>query len=154
MSKPQSTKSTQGREKALVKYIPHMQELGMELTEVGGGAAVMELPYQDRLVGNPDTGVLHGGAVTTLIDSVCGMAVASALDEPCPIATLDLRIDYLRPATPGEALLARADCYKVTKQMAFVRSTAYHDNVDDPVATAAGTFILLRGAATPKAKSK
>ena len=121
---------------------------------VGGGGAVMELPYQDRLVGNPETGVLHGGAVTTLIDSVCGMAVASALDEPCPIATLDLRIDYLRPAVPGKALVARADCYKVTTQMAFVRSTAYHDSVDDPVATAAGTFILLRGAATPKAKSK
>ncbi|MEE8444301.1 MAG: PaaI family thioesterase, partial [Alphaproteobacteria bacterium] len=145
MSKPQNTKSIQGKEKSLVKYIPHMQELGMELTEVGGGVAVMELPYQDRLVGNPDTGVLHGGAVTTLIDSVCGMAVASALDEPCPIATLDLRIDYLRPAAPGKVLVARADCYKVTKQMAFVHGTAYHDSVDDPVATAAGTFILLRG---------
>lgn len=153
MAKPKSKESARPKEKTFTQYIPHVKELGMEVVEVAGGVAIMELPYQERLVGNPETGVLHGGAVTTLIDTVCGIAVVSALDEPCPIATLDLRIDYLRPAEPGAALISRAECYKVTKQMAFVRATAYQGDPDDPVATSAGTFILLRGAATPKAKT-
>ncbi|MEZ4255338.1 MAG: PaaI family thioesterase [Polyangiales bacterium] len=72
----------------------------------------------------------------------CGAAVFMALDVPKPIATLDLRIDYLRPATPGQAVLAEARCFKTTKNVAFVRSVAYHDRVDDPIATATGTFML------------
>ncbi len=144
MSTAKTSATPRSGKRRYVGVIPHMKELGLETLEAKAGVAVMRLPYQERLVGNIETGVLHGGAVTTLIDSVCGLAVISGLAEPCRIATLDLRIDYLRPATPEEPVVARAECYKVTRQVAFVRGTAYHGDRDDPIASAHGTFMLLR----------
>jgi len=127
---------------AFAGAIPHVVELGIEAVSLDGTSAVMKLPYQERLIGNPETGVLHGGAVTTLIDTVCGLAVMASLEVPRQIATIDLRIDYLRPARPAEDLIARADCYKVTRQVAFARCVAYQGAEDDLVASASGTFMI------------
>lgn len=121
---------------------PHFDELGLELVENAPGRAVMRLPYRETLVGNSETAVLHGGAVTTLIDSACGFVAMTALPEPGPVATLDLRIDYLRPARAGRDLLVRADCYRLTRQVAFARAEAYHDDPGVPVAAALGTFMI------------
>lgn len=123
--------------------IPHMAELNLEPVHATRGMAICKLPYQERLVGNPETGVLHGGVVTTLIDSVCGFAAISAPETPSPVATLDLRIDYLRPATPGRDLFARAEVYKLTRQIAFLKSEAYEDDPHDLVAAATGTFMYV-----------
>ena len=125
-----------------MRAVPHNNALGLELRAVGEGRAEIFLPYDARLVGNPETGVLHGGAISALIDATCGAAVFQALRKPMAIATLDLRIDYLKPATPPRGVLARAHCYKVTRHVAFVRGVAYHDSEDDPIATSAGTFML------------
>ncbi len=121
---------------------PHNKELGLRILEIDGPRASMKLEWQERLVGNPETGVLHGGAITALLDSCCGLAVASVLTDPQPFATLDLRIDYVRPATPRQAVIAAADCYKVTANVAFVRAFAYHTDKADPIAAASGTFML------------
>lgn len=134
---------------AFTKAIPHVVELGIEIESAQQGTAIMRLPYRERLVGNPETGVLHGGVVTTLIDTVSGLAAISALDQPRRIATIDLRIDYLRPASPGEDIYAKADCYKVTRQVAFVRCVAYQGGEDDLVASASGTFMIHRGGRRP-----
>ncbi|MCZ6860829.1 MAG: PaaI family thioesterase [Alphaproteobacteria bacterium] len=128
--------------KAFAGAIPHNQDLGIEPLEAEGGHALAKLPYDERLVGDPETGVIHGGVVTTLIDTVCGLAVMTALDKPQPIATLDLRIDYLKPAMPKEDLLARAHAYKITRQVVFVRATAYQTDEKQPIANAVGTFML------------
>jgi acyl-coenzyme A thioesterase PaaI-like protein len=77
-----------------------------------------------------------------LLDSCCGLAVAAVLTKPQPFATLDLRIDYVRPATPKLAVIADAECYKVTSNVAFVRAFAYHTDKADPIAAASGTFML------------
>jgi acyl-coenzyme A thioesterase PaaI-like protein len=66
----------------------------------------------------------------------------AALGVPIPIATLDLRIDYMRAAEPGLDIHARAHCYKLTHTIAFVRATAYDRDPDDPVATAQAAFML------------
>jgi uncharacterized protein (TIGR00369 family) len=128
--------------RAFAEAVPHNKALGVSIVEIGDGWARYKLPYDQRLVGNPETGVLHGGAITALLDACCGSAVFNALAEPQPIATLDLRIDYLSPAEPGRDVLARADCYKVTRNVAFVRAVAYHDDESRPVAAAAGTFMV------------
>jgi len=117
----------------------------MRLIEARDGVALMCVPYDAKLVGNPATGVLHGGVITSLLDSASGAAVGSAMRAGGPwrpIATLDLRIDYMKPATPGRDLLARAECYKVTRNVAFVRGVAYHDDPADPIATTVATFML------------
>jgi acyl-coenzyme A thioesterase PaaI-like protein len=58
------------------------------------------------------------------------------------IATLDLRIDYMKSATPDEDILAFAECFKVTRNIAFARGIAYQTDRDDPVATCAAAFML------------
>jgi uncharacterized protein (TIGR00369 family) len=103
---------------------------------------VLRIPYRADLVGEPDTGVLAGGVVTTLLDMACGWATVAALKIPTSIATLDLRIDYMRPAEPGRDILASAHCYKLTRSIAFVRALAYDQSPADPVAAAQAAFML------------
>lgn len=121
---------------------PHMRALGIELVDLVPGRLTLKLPYRPELIGHPETGVLHGGAVTVLLDSCSGLSVATALRELMPCATLDLRIDYLRPAEPGRAVLAQAHCFKVTRHVAFTRGFAYHDDAADPIAHCTGSFML------------
>ena len=115
---------------------------GLRLDRAAPGEAWSSLPYRPVFVGDTQTGVLHGGVVTAMLDESCGMAVQLALDGTRAIATLDLRIDYQKPATPGLDIQAHSICYRVTRSIAFVRSTAYQDSEDDPVATATACFMI------------
>lgn len=133
----------------LISHVPFAQAIGMEIVDAKTAEAWMRVPYSEKLIGNPDTGVIHGGVITATLDNVSGVAVQLALPERTAIATLDLRIDYMRPATPGQDLTAHAHCYKVTRNIAFVRSTAYHDDIDDPIATSVGAFMLAANRAAP-----
>lgn len=122
--------------------VPHVAALGIAVVESGEGRALLRLPAQARLVGNPDDGALFGAVVTTLVDTACGYAAMAALREPGPVATLDLRMDFLRPALAAHDLLAEAQCYHVTRHVAFARATAWQGDRARPVATAQGTFMI------------
>jgi uncharacterized protein (TIGR00369 family) len=124
---------------------PQAAALAFRVVSVEPGLAVMAVPHSPQLVGDPESGVLAGGVVTTLLDHVCGLAVGSKLmggPASGAIATLDLRIDYMRAAEPGAEILARAHCYKVTHAIAFVRAIAFDRDESDPVATAQAAFAL------------
>jgi uncharacterized protein (TIGR00369 family) len=121
---------------------PHARALGLALVSVSAGRAEMVMPYSAELVGDPETRVIAGGAITALLDQICGIAVMTALETPAAIATLDLRIDYMRPAPPDLPVRAQAHCFKQTRTIAFVRATAFVSDPDDPIATATATFIL------------
>lgn len=122
--------------------VPHNRALGLEVVAFERAHVTIRLPYSEKLVGNPETGVLHGGAISAAMDATCGSAVFQALPRPMTIATLDLRIDYHKLGTPHRDILLHAHCFKVTRSVAFVRAVAYHDSEDDPIATGTGTFML------------
>jgi uncharacterized protein (TIGR00369 family) len=116
-----------------------------EVLELSPSKARLRVPYGPDLVGDPDTGVVHGGVITGMLDHTCGMAVSAALHGPMPIATLDLRIDYMKPAQPGDDLFAEAECVKVGHDIAFVRGLAHQGSPDAPIALCTGAFMLIRG---------
>lgn len=126
----------------LISHIPHAQAIGLTVVDARADEAWLKVPYSENLIGNPETGVVHGGVITTLLDNAAGTAVILALEEPRSIATLDLRIDYMKPATPGRDIVGYCRCYKVTRNVAFARGVAYHDTADDPIATMVATFML------------
>ncbi|HEU4412683.1 MAG TPA: PaaI family thioesterase [Polyangiaceae bacterium] len=131
-------------EMGFVQHVPHNRALGLRfLACEAGGEVVVELPYRPELVGNPDTGVIHGGAITALLDATCGAAVFVKMSVFAPIATLDLRIDYLKPSPAGSPVRAKAHCYRLTRHVAFARAVAYGDDEADPIASAAATFMLF-----------
>ena len=101
--------------------LPHGNALGVEVLEVDKGMLLMRVPFQDFMVGNPVTGFIHGGVITTLIDQTSGGAASFASDVAQQVATLDLRIDHLSAAESGHAVYARAECFKVTRYIGFVR---------------------------------
>lgn len=136
----------------VLEGIPHASALRLMLVEIRSGEALCKVPYGPHLVGNPDTGVIHGGVITALLDNACGTAVGSKTAAHGGIATLDLRIDYMKAATPGEDIFAFAECFKVTKNIAFSRAIAFHTDRNDPIATCTATFMLgLKGTRRPAA---
>lgn len=135
------------RARQFIQAIPQARALGMRILSMSAGRAEIEMPYDPTLVGDPATGVIHGGAVSTLMDTCGGAAVLSHPAGAGGTATLSLRIDYMRAATPGQPVRARAECYHVTRTVAFVRAVAHDDDAENPVAAATGTFTL-EGAGT------
>lgn len=121
---------------------PFSRELGLEVRSATLERCIIGVPYQDMLVGNPTTRVLHSGVITTLLDSCSGLAIFVRLKDLRAMVTLDLRIDHLKPATPGRDVLGTAHCYKLTSELAFVRGSAYHDALEDPIATSVAIFMF------------
>jgi uncharacterized protein (TIGR00369 family) len=120
----------------------HTHALGFKYEGLDGDRVRLRLPYRQDLVGDPVTGVLAGGLVTTLLDHVGGLAVWVGLKTYQPIATLDLRVDYMRAAIPGRDLIAEARCYRLTRSIGFVRAWAFEDDPADPVAAAQSAYVI------------
>ena len=125
-----------------VSRTPHMRDIGARITAVSAARGSMTLPSRPEWVGDPLRGMLHPGALTVLADSACGLAVGTALKQRAPYATLDLRMDYLRPAGPGQDLHCDAHCYRLTRNVAFVRAEVWQGERDEPIAAAQATFML------------
>ncbi|MGQ5701617.1 PaaI family thioesterase [Sandaracinobacteroides sp. A072] len=126
----------------LMKTVPHFDSLGIAYEQAGKDWVELRMPYAESLVAYPETGVIASGAIFSLMDTAAGMSVYIRIGRFEPHATLDLRCDYLRPATPGLAVFGRAECYKLTKRVAFVRGIAHDGDPDHPVAHVAGTFMF------------
>lgn len=123
--------------------VPHSVALGMRLDSFDGSRCRLSIPYAEHLVGDPDTGVIFGGAITALLDNAAGFVARPRDDaEPIGIATLDMRIDYMGPAEPGRDVFADAHCFHRTSRIAFVRAVAHQSTADDPIATCTATFMI------------
>ncbi len=123
--------------------LKHCQLWKRRGAKADGDGMTLILPWSPAIVGNPQTGAVHGGALTTLMDTTCGMATLCVLPrfEVCP--TLDLRIDYMHPAEAGKDIYGHAQCYRVTRDVIFTRGTAYQDDPAQPICQVVGTFMRL-----------
>lgn len=124
-----------------ISVLAQCQALGIRVVSARENELILELPYTEQIIGNPDSGVIHGGSITTLMDTAAGAAVLCAMPEfeLCP--TLDLRVDYMRSAKPGQSVFARASCYRKTSNILFMRCEAYQ--IDRSVAHCVATFMRM-----------
>ena len=127
----------------LIPGLKHCNLLGMSVEDIEPGRIVLKIPYSPEIVGNPDSGVIHGGVLTTLMDTACGFAAISALQEAAIAPTLDLRIDYMRPAIPEQPVFAQAEVYRTTRNVLFARGTAFQNEREYTVAHCSATFMCL-----------
>jgi len=121
--------------------VPHARDCGITVTHCDARGAEATLPYRPEWLGDVERGLIHTGIITTLIDTLGGLAALAAIEDFDTIATLDLRMDYLRSARPEKALHCRAECYRLTRSIAFVRAWAWQDDRDEPVAVSNATFM-------------
>lgn len=126
----------------LARSVGHGRALGLEYGASGADWVELALPWRSELVSLPETGVMATGAIVSLVDTCSGTAVWTRLGGYKPIVTLDLRLDYLRPAVADETVIARCECYKLTRKVAFVRGVAHGGDEARPVAHSAATFMI------------
>ncbi len=138
-----------GRATRFIGMLKHTQVLGMRIDKASADSLTIELPYSPTHVGNPSTGVIHGGVLTTLMDTACGTMVINALPdlELCP--TLDLRVDYVRAAEPHKSIFAYAQAYRVSPNVVFTRCTVHQGDLNKPVANCVATFMRIGSHLTP-----
>ena len=129
----------------VVASLPHCKALNITADSINGLKLTLKLPYSESIVGNPENGVIHGGALTSLMDTACGFASILSLGEFAICPTIDLRIDYMTAATPGLTVYGEAEAYRVTKNIIFARGVAFHKGqIDRPIAHCVSTFIRMK----------
>lgn len=125
-----------------VRTLGHGGALGIAYRGHGEDWVELDLPYDPKLIGMPESGIVASGPIVSLMDMATSLAIWIKLGHFRPQATLDLRVDYLRPATPGRTIVGRATCFAVTRSVAFARGTAYEEDEGDPIASVTGTFMF------------
>lgn len=121
----------------------HGGRLGLGYHAHGSDWVELALPYDPAQIGDPASGVIASGPILTMMDMATSMAIWTRLGQFRAQATLDLRIDYLRPATPGRTVIGRGECYRITRSIAFIRGQAHDGDPADPLAHVAGTYMFL-----------
>ncbi len=125
-----------------VQGTPQMADIGLVVTHLERSRGSMSMPPRPEWMGDPARDLMHPGAITVLADSCCGLAVGAALETNDTYATLDLRMDYLRPASPSRTTYCDAQCYRISRSVAFVRAEVHQGEPDEPVAAAQAAFML------------
>lgn len=128
---------------SLARKVGHGRALGLDYRGHGAEWVELALPWRPELVAIAETGTMASGAIVSLIDTCSGTAVWTRMGGFRPVVTLDLRLDYLRPAARGETVVARCECYKLTRQVAFVRGVAHGGDPERPIAHSAATFMTV-----------
>lgn len=128
-----------------VANVPHSARLGIEVLDAWQGGVRARLPWREDLVGNPDTGVIHGGAVFAFLDQVGGLANVCTTFPVFEITpTIDFRVDHLRAPERDRAIICAAECYRLAHDVTFVRLNAWTEGQEEaPVAAGLATYMRM-----------
>lgn len=121
----------------------HQGWLGITYQTHGDDWVELALPWREDLVGEPETGILASGPIISLMDITTACSVWHRNARFVSMVTVDLRVDYMRPARRGSTVIGHGQCYTQTRSMAFVRGYAHDGDPGDPVAHVAGEFMFV-----------
>lgn len=99
-----------------------MQLIGARLIRVEPGVAEIEIVRDERLL--QQNGFIHGGVITSLLDTACGIASQTMMDEGCDVLTVEFKVNLLAPAV-GERFLARGTVLKAGRKIVVSRGDAF-----------------------------
>lgn len=123
--------------------------MGLEIDELSPEGVQVRMPFNPDFCIDAEQTLLHGGILTALLDSVFGLANFVAIKGISTMATLDLRVDYLRPARSRADLMVRAHCFRQTRHIAFNAGHVWFDEEKkEEVARGTASFALTRGDAS------
>jgi uncharacterized protein (TIGR00369 family) len=121
----------------------HGAALGFTLDKLERGETQLTFPYREDLVGNPITGVVHGGTIVSLLDTACGCSAMTIQRRPSVTPTMDLRLDYMRPAQPHKPIYVEAKVYRQSSNVIFCRGVAWQDDRENPIAHCVANFMKV-----------
>ena len=136
---PKLTEEQRKRVERALDTVPFARLIGIQLEEVTEGRSVLTMTVRDELKQNH--GVVHGGAIASLIDSAMAFAIIPLLAEKERTTTVDLTIHYLRPLTEGIAK-STARVVRAGRRVVVV-SAEVVDHKEQLVATAVSTYLRL-----------
>ena len=121
----------------------HGKTLGLKMTKINRGEINLVFPYKEEVIGNPLTGVIHGGVIVSLLDTACGSAAMTVLTTPAVAPTMDLRLDYMHPAEPNKPIYVEAKVYRQTSNVIFCRGLAWQEDKENPIAHCVANFMKV-----------
>ena len=126
------------------ELIPFNRFLGIKVAEITSEHVHLTLPFRNEFVGDPMRPAMHGGVVSTMADVAGGLAVWAYLDDPpSRVATIDLRVDYLRPGRL-ETLDAKAHVVRRGNRVGVVDVVLFHPtHPNETVATGKGVYNII-----------
>jgi uncharacterized protein (TIGR00369 family) len=139
----------QEKAERFISVLRHCQMLGLTVVHADGSDLQLRLPYSEKIIGNPMMGIIHGGALTTLMDTACGTACFVAIEgmELCP--TLDLRVDYMKSSEQGEDLIAYASATRITSNVVFTECQVKQESDGVLIAKCNAAFMRIGPEMTP-----
>jgi uncharacterized protein (TIGR00369 family) len=121
-------------------------EMDLKIEKVALDGVLVRMPFNPSFCADEEKTLLHGGVLTALLDSVFGLANFVAIEGISSMATLDLRVDYLRPAKSRSDIMVRAECFRQTRHIAFNSGSIWFDEPNQAeVARGSASFALTRG---------
>jgi uncharacterized protein (TIGR00369 family) len=131
--------------RVMEESIPFNAVLGVRVALLEKGHARLEVPYRPELVGDPMRPALHGGVLSALADTAGGAAVWSGVpDERSRVSTIDLRMDYLRPARL-ESVIAEGRVVRLGNRVGVVDVRIFHPATEDEtIATCKAVYNITR----------
>jgi uncharacterized protein (TIGR00369 family) len=131
------------------QQIPLHAHLGLRCEHLAAGLARVRIPPRPELTGDPFRPAVHGGVLATLADVAGGLAVFSQVAPEDRVSTIDLRIDYLRPAVTGADLFGEARLLRAGGRVAMAEVTVHQGDPAQPCARAAVVYAVHRGKGAP-----
>ena len=130
--------------KTIEELIPIHKFLGLELLELKKGYVRVRVPFREEVIGDIRKRRWHGGIIATIMDSVGAIAGGThftSLDDR--LATIDLRIDYLKGAE-ASTIIVEGEIVRLGTNILVTRMKAYQENNDEVISEGKGVYNFVR----------
>jgi uncharacterized protein (TIGR00369 family) len=129
--------------KVCEQQIPFNRHLGITVERMEPGVAELRLPFKEEFIGDTSRPAIHGGVISTLVDTAGAVAAYTQLTPEDRLSTVDLLVDYLAPATRAE-LRAEAHVVRMGNRVVLAHVTVRQNHSEEIVAHGRVVYNIAR----------